>query len=35
VAEVKAHVAQLGGYLAERVYGHGTVEALNHFFPEC
>jgi hydroxymethylpyrimidine pyrophosphatase-like HAD family hydrolase len=35
VAEVKAHVAQLGGYLAERVYGDGAVEALEHFFPEC
>ena len=35
VAEVKAHVAQLGGYLAERFYGHGAVEALEYFFPEC
>jgi hypothetical protein len=33
VAEVKAHVAKLGGYLAQRVYGDGAVEALEYYFP--
>jgi len=33
VAEVKEHVASLGGYLAERAHGDGAVEALEYYFP--
>lgn len=33
VAEVKQHVAAIGGYVARAVHGAGVIEALKHFFP--
>lgn len=32
VEAIKAHVKANGGYQASQAYGHGTIEALRHFF---
>lgn len=33
LADVKHHVAAIGGYQARAVHGNGVIEALQHFFP--
>jgi hydroxymethylpyrimidine pyrophosphatase-like HAD family hydrolase len=33
VAEVKQHVAAIGGYVAQALHGAGVIETVRHFFP--